>query len=118
MENSFYRFEGIHQTTYLVKFHENSKFPGAVDSIFESAKFLPLKLSQPPRPPVRSYFHETLQEGSTGKYFQICRRVFDTYCQSKDMADFLNIQGELEPLALSLIDSLHLTSLAAMLVYI
>ena len=31
-------------------------------------------------------------------YLQIHRRDFQMYCQGKDMADFLNLQGKLQPL--------------------
>ena len=44
-------------------------------------------------------FQETLQARSCSKYLQIHRRNFR--CQSKDLADFLNLQGKLESMTLN-----------------
>ena len=32
--------------------------------------------------------------------FESIERIFNTYCQSKDMANFLNLQDKLEPLTI------------------
>ena len=67
-----------------------------IENPFYSANFLPPKLN--PLPLVRSDFQETLQRGSTGEYlYKLIERIFDMYRQSKDTADFLNLQGKLEP---------------------
>ena len=47
-----------------------------------------------------SYFHETLQGIFSGKYLQIAQGIFDIYCQSKDMTDYYNLQGKLDPVTL------------------
>ena len=67
-------------------------------SICELADSLPLRLNQ--IPPVRSNFHETLQGEASGEYLKIHGRDFDIHDKSKDMADFLNLQGKLEPLTI------------------
>ena len=48
-------------------------------------------------PAVASDFDETLQGRSFDKYLQTVEGIFYIYCQSKDMADFLNLRGKLEP---------------------
>ena len=54
-------------------------------------------------PPVTLTFHETLQRRSAGRYVQsVHRAFFDIYCQSKDMAEFLILQGKLKPLTLTI----------------
>ena len=75
------------------------RYRGGVDSIIESADSLPLKLNQL-LPPGNVDFHETLQTEFTGEYIEFYRRILDIYCQSKDVEQFLNLQGKLEPLTL------------------
>ena len=47
-----------------------------------------------------SHFHKTLQGRFFGEYLQFTQGIFDAYCQSKDMADFHNLQGKLETITL------------------
>ena len=65
----FREFEGIHWHIFTPKFHEN---PGRLDSIFNSAEPLSLKLSNSPK--VISYFHEILEERPHRVYLQTNRR--------------------------------------------
>ena len=50
---------------------------------------------------VTSDFHETLQRRLLVTVFKSVKGIFDLYCESKDMADLLNLQRKLELLTLT-----------------
>ena len=62
----------------------------------ELIQFLTLPLELNHLSLVSSDFHETFQGSSTSGYIQIQSRDFDIFCPSKDMPDFLNLQGKLD----------------------
>ena len=77
------------------QFHENLTLSGGVDLILDAGSQQTPKLNQLPL--VTSDVHGTLQGRLSDEYLRIHRRDFRDLLQSKDMADFLNLQGKLEP---------------------
>ena len=71
--------EDTYQQIFLAKFLENLTLPGGLDSIFELADSLPLKLIQLPL--VRSGFRETLRGVYLLVIFSSVKRAFVMYCQ-------------------------------------
>ena len=90
IQNPFYRFEDIFQTIFLAKFHENPTLQRGVDSIFASAGSLPLKLNQ------LSHIVMKLCKENLLVNIKSIEVISDMCCKSKDMADFLDLQGKLE----------------------
>ena len=66
-----------------------------IGSVFESVDLLPLKLNQ--LPPVRSDFHEILQEDLPVNISKSVEDIFDIFCPNEATVDFLNLQDKLEP---------------------
>ena len=91
VDKTLYTFENIYQQIFLAKFYENSKLPEGVDSIFESADSLSLKLIKLTL--VRSDF---CKEYLLLDIFKCIENFFSIYCQSKQMVDFHILQGKLE----------------------
>ena len=65
-----------------------------IDSIFESADSLPLKLNQ--LASVTSDFHETLQAVSAGEYVQVFKEFF-SITTLKNTADFPVLKAHWNP---------------------
>ena len=85
---------------YLSKFHENSILLRGVDSIFNFAYHLPLKLSHS-LPQQFHIFMKVWKDGLLMNIFNSVEGTFDIYCQNKDIIDFYNLQGKLEHIPLT-----------------
>ena len=85
---------------YLSRFHENSMLLRGVDSIINSAYHVPLKMSHS-LPQQHQIFMKVWKDGLLVNIFSFAEGTFDIYCQSKDITDFHNLQGKLEPMPLT-----------------
>ena len=89
-ENPFCEVEDIH----------NSMLLRGVDSISNSACHLPLKMSHS-LPQQYQIFMKVWKDGLMVNIFNFAEETFDICCQSKDITDFHNLQGKLEPMLLT-----------------
>ena len=77
------------------KFHENRTLLGRVDLILGARSQQDLKLGQLALVPLE--FRETSEGICASEHLRFRQGIFDNCCQSKDLADFHNLQGRLEP---------------------
>ena len=76
----------------------NSMLLRGVDSIIHYAYHLPLTMGRS-FPQQYQIFMKVWKDGLN--IFNFAEETFDIYCQSKDITDFHNLQGKLEPMLLT-----------------